>query len=97
MRANKSAPAAMALALLLLVNAATEALAFVPVAVGNLASAAQSRDGGVQSVDWVRRCYWIRRCAYRVERWQWIGVPTPSDGCWPWSATHWGLRRVFVC
>jgi hypothetical protein len=97
MRAMRSAPAAMVLASLLLMSAATEAFAFVPTAIETLPAVAASDGGAVDGVHWVRRCYWVRRCAYRSYHWRWVGVPTPNDGCWPWSATHWGLRRAFVC
>ncbi len=58
-------------------------------------SRSAARTGFVEKAHWARRCG--RRNCWRVWIPDYYGPPTVRDSCILWRATHWGLRRVWVC
>jgi hypothetical protein len=47
----------------------------------------------------LEQAYWVRRCDHRGCRRWWVHGPgfARGEGCRLWRATHWGLRRAWVC
>lgn len=71
----------------------SQAMDFAAAAPG--VSRAVIEGGFAQETYWARRCGW-RRC-WRVWVGGYYGPPSVRDSCLLWRATHWGLRRVWVC
>lgn len=91
MRAIKAFQTSLILASIAMAIGAGEAVAVVPSEAAMSPVIIAGKLGSLENV------YWVRRCNHRGCRRWWVGESTPNDGCFPWSATHWGVRRAWVC
>jgi hypothetical protein len=84
------------------------ALVFAAIAIGDSASWAMdvgsaamgparlaALSASVEEAHWTRRCN--RHGCWRVWIGGYFGPPSVRDSCVLWRATHWGLRRAWVC